>query len=427
MAQTQFHSSTSDDAAILKAFKAIAEELSQDPEQSTVTIHIMGEFSETFSLSESQNQPLVRHVTEAGGASWTNASVVFNPFRLLVDLSRDLGENSDLISVSYNLQNPDLVDLSRSLVAIQRQFCPLDRAAAIERALGPEIAEFYRRREEGLARLEALTQRIVEETHDYRIQLDTETAEHKRALTTAFDEKVKALDVQYEERSAAVEARAQELDKLRRDLDDRGARHARRQQSRELQEKLSSRSKKFELTSETQHKRRSIHAIFVLLLVMSGSLIARSLLFPATTTEGVALWLELGRLPLGVLGFALTSIFYIRWNDQWFRQHANQEFRFQQLALDVDRAGYAVEMLMEWQEEKGSEMPAVFVDRLTTGLFTDQTTEARVRHPTEDVTSALLKASSGVRLDVPGVGEATVTGRGFRKLERDLNKKQRNQ
>ena len=157
---------------------------------------------------------------------------------------------------------------------------------------------------------------------------------------------------------------------------------------------------------------------------MSGSLIARSLLFPATTTEGVALWLELGRLPLGVLGFALTSIFYIRWNDQWFRQHANQEFRFQQLALDVDRAGYAVEMLMEWQEEKGSEMPAGLVDRLTTGLFTDQTTEARVRHPTEDVTSALQKASSGVRLDVPGVGEATVTGRGFRKLKRDLNKKQ---
>ena len=79
---------------------------------------------------------------------------------------------------------------------------------------------------------------------------------------------------------------------------------------------------------------------------------------------------------------------------------------------------------MEWQEEKGSEMPAVLVDRLTTGLFTDQTTEAPVRHPTEDVTSALLKVSSGVRLDVPGVGEATVTGRGFRKLERDLNKKQ---
>ena len=86
-----------------------------------------------------------------------------------------------------------------------------------------------------------------------RRAVQCETAEHKRALTTAFDEKAKGLDAQYEERSAAVEARAQELDKLRRDLDDRSARHARRQQSRELQEKLSGRSKKFELTSETQH------------------------------------------------------------------------------------------------------------------------------------------------------------------------------
>ena len=39
-------------------------------------------------------------------------------------------------------------------VHIQRQFIPLNRAAEIERALGPEMAEFYRRREEGLSRLE---------------------------------------------------------------------------------------------------------------------------------------------------------------------------------------------------------------------------------------------------------------------------------
>ena len=60
--------------------------------------------------------------------------------------------------------------MSRSIVAIQRQFVPLNRAAAIERALGPEMAEFYRRREEGLSRLEQLTQQLVKETHDYRMR-----------------------------------------------------------------------------------------------------------------------------------------------------------------------------------------------------------------------------------------------------------------
>ena len=426
MLQTKFHSSTSYDAEIVKAFEAIAEELSQDPERCMVTIDVMGQSDGQFVLSESRHQPLVKYATKEGGASWTRAWVNFIPLELQVDLTRDQSTGADTITISYHPALPDLVEATRSLVAIQRQFVPLNRAAAIEQALGPEMAEFYRHREEVLARQEALTEKIVKETHDYRMQLDAETAEHKRALTTASDEKAKVLEGKYEERSAAVDARAQELEELRRDLDDRSARHARRQQSRDLQQKISKRSVKFALTSGTRRKRYSIHVIFVLLLGMSVSLIARSLLVPVTATEGVALWLELGRLPLGMLGFALTSVFYIRWNDQWFRQHANQEFRLQQLAFDVDRAGYAVEMLMEWQEEKDSEMPAMMLDRLTTGLFTDQTTEARVRHPTEDVTSALLKASSGVRVGVPGVGEATLTGRGVRKLESHLKKKQDN-
>ena len=79
-------------------------------------------------------------------------------------------------------------------------------------------------------------------------------------------------------------------------------------------------------------------------------------------------------------------------------------------------------MLLEWQEDKGAEMPAVLVDRLTTGLFTDQTTVARARHPVEDVTSALLKASSGVRVDIPGIGEVNFTGRQIRKVDRSLKK-----
>ena len=132
---------------------------------------------------------------------------------------------------------------------------------------------------------------------------------------------------------------------------------------------------------------------------------------------------QLVRLQSGVLGFALTAIFYIRWNDQWFRQHAEQEFRLQQLALDVDRAGYATEMLLEWQEDKGGEMPAVMVDRLTAGLFTDQTKVERVRHPSEDAIAAVLKAASSVRVDVPGIGELSLTGRQIRKVDRSLAKK----
>ena len=397
----------------------------QDVELSRVTVYVMEGIPRPpqVPLYRIHTQPFVKHAKQDESALWSSVSILFEPLRLSVRVERDRGNGDDHIHISSPEDPFDSAEMHRSLIAIQRQFGPMNRAAAIEQALGPAMAEFYRRREEGLSRLETLTQRLTRETHDYRMRLDGETAEHQRKLTASFDENNRALEAKYKERTAALEAHEQDLDKLRQELDDRSARHARREQSRALQEKISNRSKKFVLTPATRRKRLSVHVIFGLLLCLSGGLTIRSLLFPAMATEGIPLWLELGRLPLGVLGFALIAVFYIRWNDQWFRQHADQEFRLQQLALDVDRAGYATEMLLEWQEDKGGEMPAVMLDRLTAGLFTDQTTVARVRHPSEDATAALVRAASSVRVEVPGIGELTLTGRKIRTLDRKLAKK----
>ena len=384
--------------------------------------------AQNLALSEIQSHPIAQHAEQHKSASWEGVSIYFTRLRLDVSLQRDREQGDDRIEVSFRVDPsradlPDPVDVSRALTAVQGQFIPRNHAQAIERALGPELAEFYRLREAGLSRLEALTQRLVKDTHDYRMRLDAESAEQKRALDESFAEKSRALEATHEKRIAELKSREEDLDKIREDLDDRSARHARREQSRALQEKISARSENFTLTPSTQRKRTPVHIMFGTLLGLSAALIALSLLTPVTATEGAAFWLGLGRLPLGALGFALTAVFYIRWTDQWFRQHANQEFRLQQMALDVDRAGYATEMLMEWQEDKGGEMPAVMVDRLTAGLFTDQTAAPRVRHPSEDATAALLKAASGVRVELPGIGELTLTGRGVRSLDKKLGKK----
>ena len=423
-ANRTFRSPTSSDSKILNAFEEIAKELGQDLKQCEVTVTVVNNSQEIFTLFRIQNQPLAQQAKQHEGALWDAVSIFFETLELTVSLNRDREKGDDQISISFRKDPIDPVELSRTLITIQKHFVPLDRAVAIEQSLGPEMAEFYRRREEGLSRLESLAKTIVKETHEYHMRLDAEVAEQKQSLSASFDEKEQILAKKHEERTTELEVREKDLDKQRQDLDDRSARHARREQSRALQEKIANRSKKFTLTPETQRKRRSVHVIFVLLLLVSGVLITRSLLSPPLAKEGVALWLEIGRLPLGMLGFALTAIFYIRWNDQWFRQHANQEFKLQQLALDVDRAGYAAEMLLEWQEDKGGEMPAVMVDRLTAGLFIDQTTVGRVQHPSEDITGALLKAASKVRIEIPGIGEATLPGRRIGKLDKNLAKKQ---
>ena len=374
-------------------------------------------------LSELQNQPFVQSVQDKTTATWDYVAVEFTALQLSLTLNRDRQQGDDEIHVSWRADHPDPHDVGRALDTIQNHFRPRHQSVALERALGPELAEFYRFREDTLSRLESLTHKLVQETHDYRLRLDQEVVEHKRSLAASFDKTKQELQVTHERRSAALLAQEHNLENRRQELDDRSARHARREQSQALQEKISARSAQFGLTADTRKKRWPIHGIFVLLLAMSGGVIARSLLFPPAPEHDVLSWLEAARLPLGVLGFGLSAVFYIRWNDRWFRQHADQEFRLQQWALDVDRAGYATEMLLEWQESQRGEMPAVMLDRLTTGLFTDQTTAARARHPAEDVTNALLKASSRASVDVPGIGEVTFTGRGLRKLDRDLQKR----
>ena len=244
-----------------------------------MTVNVMRGYDSppTFPLSNIQSQLFSQHAKEHDGATWESVSIHFEPLKLNVILTPDREKGDDIIQISYREDPSDPVDVRRALIAIQRQFVPLNRTEAIERALGPEMYEFYRLREENLSRLEKLTRKLVQETRDYRMQLDTEMAERKRELTAS-------LEKEYKERMAALELREQELDKRRQELDDRSARHARREQSKALQQKISDRSKKFTLTPETRRKRQPVHAIFALLLSLSGGLIARSLLSPSTPT-----------------------------------------------------------------------------------------------------------------------------------------------
>ena len=433
----KFRSRTSSDAEIIEKSQKIATVLGESPEQCDIIISFRDIGSnglvdvEVFNLSDIENQPLVSHAREHDGeALWARVITNFKSEKKNLSLrveryaTNGLRTSDDEITVDYVKNENDLIpedhlEASRAFSTVQEHFVPYSHPEAIKHALGPEFSEHYSRRDEELSRLEKLAQRLTEDTHGHRKKLDAEYEERKKELNQSIKERRLTLQQDHSRRQDELVSREEELEKRRKDLDDRTARHARREQSRRLQEKIASRSAEFTLTRGTQKKRRPVHCIFIILLAMTATLIALSQFVPASATDGLAMWLEVIRLPIGTLGFVFTAIFYIRWTDHWFRQHADQEFRLQQLALDVDRAGYATEMLLEWQEDKDGEMPAVMVDRLTTGLFVDQSKSGQVQHPTEDIIDKLLKATSNVELDIPGFGKMTVPGRKLRKLENE--------
>jgi len=76
-----------------------------------------------------------------------------------------------------------------------------------------------------------------------------------------------------------------------------------------------------------------------------------------------------------------------------------------------------VEVGLEWKEEKGSQMPDVFLDRLSQGLFTDFGQMRRARHPYEDFASTILGASSGMKVVLPGGGELSLDRKGIKQLQ----------
>ena len=431
----KFRSRTSSDAEIIEKSRKIAKDLGESPEQCDIFISFRDNGTnglvdvEGFNSSDIENQPLVSHAREHyGEALWARVVTNLTSKCLSIRIDRYSADGlrtiDDEVVVDYVKQEHDIVrddhlEASRAFSLVQEYFVPYSHPDAIKQALGPEFSEHYSRRDEELSRLENLAQRITEDTHGHRKKLDAEYEERKKELNQSIKERRFTLQQDHSRRQDELITREEELEKRKKDLDDRTARHARREQSRRLQEKIASRTAEFTLTRGTQKKRRPVHCIFIVLLAMTATLVALSQFVPASATDGLTMWLEVIRLPIGTLGFVFTAIFYIRWTDHWFRQHADQEFRLQQLALDVDRAGYATEMLLEWQEDKDGEMPAVMVDRLTTGLFVDQSKSGQVQHPTEDIIDKLFKATSNVELDIPGFGKLTVPGRKLRKLGND--------
>jgi hypothetical protein len=89
------------------------------------------------------------------------------------------------------------------------------------------------------------------------------------------------------------------------------------------------------------------------------------------------------------------KVFWILWrllprpverDDQWFHQHADEEFRLKRLDLDDD-----------------------------------VTKETVIRHPAEDAISAIVHAANSVTIPLPGGAVASLGTKGIRQLDKPKN------
>jgi len=293
------------------------------------------------------------------------------------------------------------------------KFPTLFNAIAIEKLLGAELANFYRARETAVLRLEGISQKLIEDTDQYRLTLDVRNDELRARLETDTNEQRDRLQRESDARQAALDERAAELEGQKKTLDDRQSRHARRALRQDLQKVLADRSKDFSLTLGTSKKRLPIHLLFISALALDATLIVSTIVSAWGKLDA---WPVVIKLAAGVLGFTIILILYIRWADQWFRQHADEEFRLKRMSLDVDRASWVVETAMEWQQQNNAPIPPLLLEELARGLFTGQGDSSAIKHPVEDLASSLLGAAANLEVNIPGVGKATLGRGGVKQL-----------
>ncbi|MBS1831008.1 MAG: hypothetical protein JST93_37290 [Acidobacteria bacterium] len=358
MAKLEFQTLSVPDAEVIRAFETIAAK--HEPDR---TAHLKWRVLDSGPMAGCALQEARAH-RELKGVLSLNAPV-FRSAELELQ-SRQAPMNTVSVMLTRGttgdavfLNVPDNISDSEknvSALAVREAFHKYDKSQALEQ-IHPLLAEFYDRREATLQRLEALHTKVLEDAVADRRKLEETFEAQKTQLKREFETKDMRREGEYSEKLRILEERQTELQRRESELDDRSNTHARRQLRAELKNDLKERSRSFSLSRDMKNKRMPIHSVFWALLFVTLGMLAYNLLYPSPDQ-----WVWSVKLALSFAAFLASAIFYIRWMDRWAQNHADEEFRLKRLDLDIDRASWLVEMLLEWSEEKDGAIPREVVE-----------------------------------------------------------------
>jgi len=418
---TSYEISISEDKKNILALRNIANEC----ERPDAMLHINIAQHHTplaIPIGEIDNHDVLNSIYKLKTAFIYRLQIDINPAKKVGQIVIERMPLTHKVTITF-ASDMDLGTATNFLAATYRNLKPYSPTPELNRLLGNEMAEFYLKRDETLNRLEELETKVLEQNIEYRQKVDNEKHEFERRIRQEVDDKKGELEERYQTKRNDLEERSQALEKLKQEIDDRGSKHARRQTRLDLQEKLSEQNLKFGLTKDTQKKRIPIHILFILLIIAAGSLFGIAIYSTIIKPELVGDWKFLLRISMSAIALGAAVVYYIKWNDNWFRRHSDEEFRLKRLALDIDRVNLITEMALEFKDEEGLVIPSELIESFTKGLFTQETKDLPAKHPSEDLVSALIGASEGLRLKVPGFGEITLDRKGIRSLRKSLSYK----
>lgn len=286
-----------------------------------------------------------------------------------------------------------------------------------------EFSKTVQARDAGLFRLEEMLGRFTGELEKERQKIADVRVKDLEALKSETEAARSKLQEEFQAKEGALIEREEALKRRFSDLDDRDSTHARRELRKEIIKELGRRSESFTLSTGTVSKRTPIAGGLVIAAIISlgfaiwwGVELTRLLSKDGVAWNNTFTFLAI-KQALATAGLVSVIWYGVRWSNQWFRDHAAEEFRGKAMLLDIERASWVVESALEWRKKDGKEIPPELLDRLTRGLFQyrDQTPESSTA---SEVAATLLGSASKLKLKMGENGEMEIDKPGVGRLKK---------
>lgn len=266
-----------------------------------------------------------------------------------------------------------------------------------------------------LLALESATSKLLVDSAIHREELDRAYLEKENSLNARIDElrerelaRIKSEkernDSEFLERKYELEERQKALDSLQKTLDDRNNTHVRRDIRASLLDITKERLANFSVSKETRFQYWAVHAVAFLGLIAlaSGAAIYGSQVAVDSKGEypsaAIALLVKSGAL--AATAIALGS-WYLGWLNRWLQRIADAEFKLQQFRLDIERASWLAETVLEWKSTSQEPFPELLASRLSSGLFTSSSTDVDdPKTPGGHLAEALFGAAASAKIKV---------------------------
>lgn len=265
-----------------------------------------------------------------------------------------------------------------------------------------------------LIAMEGVAAQVLTDATQHRQKLEDSYLEKESALNARVDElrerelerleaEKKRIDDEQAERKLALDHREESLESLQKSLDDRNNTHVRREIRSSLLELAKERLANFGVSKQTRVQYIAVHvaAVVGLLVLSGGSMFYGSQIavnpetnsYPPTT---IVLAVKSGALAAAAI--ALGS-WYLGWLNRWLQRIADAEFKLQQFRLDIERASWLAETVLEWKSTSSEPFPELLATRLSTGLFQSSSVDFDdPKTPAAHLAEALFGAAASAKL-----------------------------